>query len=1119
MIPILFTVGVMAQGPPINNKILLPDFQNPEAASLGRYGVYPTAEYTGALDINIPLFEINAKGYKVPFSLSFHGSGIKLNQMETMVGLGWSLSGIGIISRSVIGVPDEKLKGSAQIIPKTEQEIRNEAALPYNASQSQIAQARVRLKAIAEGAGDDTHTDYYFYNFTGRSGKFILQNRTDYIPIPFDPIKIERGPISSNLYNSYAFQITDETGAVSTFGSYTYSVPENFEAIPRNAIISSWYLDKISIPYKNENIYFSYEDFFLDEETAYQEQSFGYRMAGNGSLIPIQPFIYDTYGKLKHRMKFIKQITYSEGRVEFNYVNSPNSSVSFMKFLKEILVYDNSDHLVKKITLDYIVPANRVKLSKVTTVDLTDATNSGSYDIIYNSIHFPSRSDGIITSDFWGYYNNQGAGLIGMKSVPRSSIPLSATGESSWQELIMNVGNSNREINEDVNQAEMISKIVYPTKGYTTFAFESNKFLNREVISPDRQISYGGSISGKGSNTKSEAVYNFTFDSTNIVKPFSAKPKLTIMFGPPTPINGAVQMYTQLVTLTDLTTNTVLLTKYHDSNPALPLTFVQDLNLMQNHQYELRLLVYGVSNYVNGHMTSSINASVKWLSNKMEYGEVARLAGGLRIKKVESYDRMNNNVSSEEYIYGKNGNSVGKSLFDPSIFFKDYQDFKYYTFTQAEAASGVTTTKKGDFWERKYFGMTEYSSIALNGSPVFYDHVTKITKSTTSGDQFKEIKQYQLNNGKTFETSEFLNSKNYGAFSYLLNVPVLINESLFGSDGKLIKHRKLNYDYFKLSGYQPALVFEQKIFVEPSSPLLGGYIFDYNIISDFRITRSTISNRQLLPVKEGETEYFYKNGVLSDSTVTTKETSYSSAYHLEPSEIKFMGSNQNERTIKFRYPDDVVSTTLFAGNLNAGQLQSIQRLNRSNEHRVTEPIQIEDYSNNELLSVKRNLYGVFSGKTLLSRVLNKFSLFPFTDVMNIAMYDNYGNPLEIKKQKDAATVYLWGYSGQYPIAKVENATYDEVKDALNDSSGIFLNQLTSKTTPSDSDFTKLNGLRTSLANAQISTYTYKPLVGMTSMTDPRGITEYYQYDGFQRLKDVLDFDKNVLRNYQYHYRP
>ena len=51
----------------------------------------------------------------------------------------------------------------------------------------------------------------------------------------------------------------------------------------------------------------------------------------------------------------------------------------------------------------------------------------------------------------------------------------------------------------------------------------------------------------------------------------------------------------------------------------------------------------------------------------------------------------------------------------------------------------------------------------------------------------------------------------------------------------------------------------------------------------------------------------------------------------------------------------------------------------------------------------------------------------------------------------------------------------------------------------------------------VTTYTYKPLVGMTSATDPSGKTTYYDYDDSGRLKTIKDDDENVLKEIKYKY--
>ena len=48
--------------------------------------------------------------------------------------------------------------------------------------------------------------------------------------------------------------------------------------------------------------------------------------------------------------------------------------------------------------------------------------------------------------------------------------------------------------------------------------------------------------------------------------------------------------------------------------------------------------------------------------------------------------------------------------------------------------------------------------------------------------------------------------------------------------------------------------------------------------------------------------------------------------------------------------------------------------------------------------------------------------------------------------------------------------------------------------------------------------TYNPLVGITSITDPRGETLYYTYDAFNRLEHVKDAEGNILNKNEYNYK-
>jgi YD repeat-containing protein len=124
------------------------------------------------------------------------------------------------------------------------------------------------------------------------------------------------------------------------------------------------------------------------------------------------------------------------------------------------------------------------------------------------------------------------------------------------------------------------------------------------------------------------------------------------------------------------------------------------------------------------------------------------------------------------------------------------------------------------------------------------------------------------------------------------------------------------------------------------------------------------------------------------------------------------------------------------------------------------------------------------------------------------------------------TCYLWSYNQTYPVVKAENIDYSTLESAVtslqSNLQDFLINTIGDLTTSSQKTAWKNfnNNLRntSSLENALITTYTYKPLIGMTSQTDPNGVTTYYEYDDFGRLAFVKDDDGNILKAYEYHYK-
>src|SRR5688572_15405870 len=85
-----------------------PQYQppSPEASSLAKYGDFSVNLNTGIPDITIPIYSIQVGNFTFPISISYNASGVRLAEVASRVGLGWSLNAGGVISRNIIGLDD-----------------------------------------------------------------------------------------------------------------------------------------------------------------------------------------------------------------------------------------------------------------------------------------------------------------------------------------------------------------------------------------------------------------------------------------------------------------------------------------------------------------------------------------------------------------------------------------------------------------------------------------------------------------------------------------------------------------------------------------------------------------------------------------------------------------------------------------------------------------------------------------------------------------------------------------------------------------------------------------------------------------------------------------------------
>lgn len=179
---------------------------------------------------------------------------------------------------------------------------------------------------------------------------------------------------------------------------------------------------------------------------------------------------------------------------------------------------------------------------------------------------------------------------------------------------------------------------------------------------------------------------------------------------------------------------------------------------------------------------------------------------------------------------------------------------------------------------------------------------------------------------------------------------------------------------------------------------------------------------------------------------------------------------------------------------------------------ISFPITVESFYDGQPLSRSKTLYKNWGNNLFQPEMSQSAKANQLLETKNkiVALDNKTENPFEIKQENGMSITYLWGYNKTLLIAKIENATQAQLLTLLG------VSDLANIT---ESHLTAINNLRTSLPEALVTTYTHIPLVGVSTITDPKGDMVSYYYDNFGHLKEVRDKDNNIITEYKNHYRP
>ncbi|MCL9768866.1 hypothetical protein NAT47_00375 [Flavobacterium sp. HXWNR69] len=1093
---------------------------SPEASALFKFNEIPVSLNNGLHNTSIPLLEVSSGGVTIPISLSYHSRGVQVNEIASRVGTGWALSYGGMISRQIRGKADDSTNGYNGTIAAINAPNRNSTSSFYlNQSHRED-----ELSLTLNDGEFDIYPDKYMIStnfFSGEfyydknTGTFLTQKFSDIKIIPQyeNNLRIIGFQVIDNQGNNYYFgnvevdniypdQFTNEYEWVETTYTFNSSGLESTQGTNTNFEYSSWFLKKI-ITNTNEEIDFEYQD----EITTYIRRNGDKDQYTDGVVQPVTCH----FSKIQSHQKRLSAIHFDGGKVEFKSENQ-RDDVQGGFSLDKIKLINKSNKCVKQIQLNYYytnftgtdnINSNSVLLNDnyakkrlfLESVEFKDSLGTNTekkYQFEYDDQILPSRHSNSI--DFWGYYNGKNRGDF------------------------INWGNTNYDdavVNPIKVQAGLLKKIIYPTGGYTTFEYEPNIVLNELPITSnviqDVTIT-ANAYSYKIPNTnpidnREETIGYFNYEKYSI-----ARGRYESTFTVSSNVFGRCQVnintsgsYRYFCYLRNSNNNIISLQNLGTNSIALEpgtYTLIFDPDVSDWNQFP--------TTNPDGTVDETTLERIFWVH--LSWIEAIDgnyiYAPGNRIKKISNFTAESNIEFSKLYTYVNETNNVPNgSLFSTSNFrVIKYMvgQFPIYDKGDYQLGGVFSSFSKDNFG---YHTVNEYFLDRDNNSK---DKITNRYSFYKDLGNYYRYPYHPISDNewlRGLDLSKIFYKKDNGVFKkvkeinneYLLNNSITI--SLFNSDfiGGMYTHgieiEKPMAENFSTFPYTK----NRTQFSYPNSTgfNLNHYVYNAPIVLGYRTSFLTGGTLDLHQTKV--TEYF-DNGQEME-TVTTYGYDYNNHYNV--ASVSTTNSLGETSETKYQYASNTsnpVNNAMVAKNM------------------VAIPLVTESYKNGEKLSTIETVYKDWNADaniTLLAPEFIKASkgTAPLETrvIYNLVDADN-GNPKQVQKEGGMTICYIWGYNKTQPVAKLENIAYSAIP-----SSHI---QAIENATNEANLIIALNALRndTTLSNAMITTYTYKPLVGISSVTDPKGDKQTYHYDGFGRLQYVKDAQDKILSENQYHYK-
>jgi YD repeat-containing protein len=475
-----------------------------------------------------------------------------------------------------------------------------------------------------------------------------------------------------------------------------------------------------------------------------------------------------------------------------------------------------------------------------------------------------------------------------------------------------------------------------------------------------------------------------------------------------------------------------------------------------------------------------------------------KYAGGLRIKSIKNYTDNSAIPIIKTYKYGLNESGFGRNNFL-------LEDHFFVSVQNRQTASGLDPSGHclgpNTVTTRTYFSNPTNDIESFDGSPVIYPVVTEYNGDTlnNSGKTIynfsdkADAKTSIIGYGKPILTS-------YHFIRGLLTKKLDYKKNTDNSYSLISENRK-KYQYFSFqnsTGGMGLVVLKSYIFDGYNSPNITTQCLTMMNVNYYKYNNYELITGDNKLIADTSISYDQNDPSKFISSITNYN--YDDTAHLQIVQTQSYNSKGQILNSNYTYPYNYLTAPYT---------------NMTSNHMFNKVVTESKTKNSNPISLQTNNYVAFPGNNyLVSNIQLKIGTNAPEIRAYFNQYDVRGNILEQQKTKDVKEDYLWSYNKMYPVAKIVG------------SNSIAVNAIATATQPKidsavSNDATMrnvLNNLRTNLPNAFVTTYTYAPLVGITSQTDPNGHTTYYEYDGFNRLKLIRDQDNNIIKTFNYNYK-